>query len=782
MDQTTSSPPTGASDPPASDPPASVQPVGRVLPADASVPPAAPFAYPPGPRGTDADELHGVTVPDPYRALEDPSSDVTVAWSTAQADLLEQHRATWTSRPAFAERLRELLRTGAIGTPVWRGDRAFQTRRLPDQEHAVLLTFDPGPDDDPYADDTERVLVDPMAIDPSGTTTLDTWQPSKEGTRLAYQVSEGGSEESVLRVLDVATGDVIDGPIDRARYSPVAWLPGGDAFYYVRRLPADQVPADERQLHRRVYLHRLGTDPSADVLVFGDGLDKTNYYGVSVSLDGRWLIVSAAAGTAPRNDVWIADLRASSLEEPAFTEVVNGLDAQVSAHVGRDGRLYVGTDLDAPRGRLAVADPTTPTSEHWTDLIPEDPDAVLGGHGILDGTELAEPLILVSKVRHAISELTVHRLSDGTPLHRVELPGLGSIGGLSTLPEGGHEAWFAYTDHTTPTRILYYEATSLEVDVWAEPPGQANLPDVHTEQVTYRSADGTEVRMVIVAPAPAPAPAPTAALAPVATAAPTAAAAPAAAPGPAGDAAPAVPRPAVLYGYGGFGVMLTPSYSATTLAWVEAGGVWAVAGLRGGAEEGELWHRDGMREHKQNVFDDFHAAADHLVAQGWTTPDRLGIFGGSNGGLLVGAALTQRPEAYRAVICSAPLLDMVRYERFGLGVTWNDEYGTADDPEELAWLLGYSPYHHVVPDVGYPAVLFTAFDGDTRVDPLHARKMAAALQEATSGDPRTRPVLIRAERDVGHGGRAVSRTVDLAADQLGFLRSQLTGGDDDGTR
>jgi prolyl oligopeptidase len=265
------------------------------------------------------------------------------------------------------------------------------------------------------------------------------------------------------------------------------------------------------------------------------------------------------------------------------------------------------------------------------------------------------------------------------------------------------------------------------------------VPSVTSHQVSYTSTDGTQVLMVIVSPA----------------------------------GAADQPRPAVLYGYGGFDVSLTPTYSASILAWVEAGGVWAVANLRGGSEEGEAWHRAGMRENKQNVFDDFHAAAEHLIETGWTTQDQLGISGGSNGGLLVGAALTQRPALYRAVVCSAPLLDMVRYEHSGLGQLWNEEYGTAADPDELAWLLGYSPYHHVEEGVGYPAVLFTVFDGDTRVDTMHARKMCAALQWATSYPPSERPILLRAERDVGHGARSVSRTVDLAADQLAFLHHEL---------
>jgi prolyl oligopeptidase len=685
-------------------------------------------SYPDPPRGDDADVLHGVTIPDPYRVLEDEENPATVAWKAAQADLFAGHQQRWDAHPALHARLAELLSAGSVGTPVWRGKRSFHTRRTAEQEHVVLLTTDP--------DGTERTLVDPMAVDPSGATTLDAWQPSKQGDLLAYQLSTGGTEESVLRVMDVATGQDIDGPIDRARYSPVAWLLDGKAFYYVRRLPPDTVPEGEEQYHRRVYLHRLGSDPDSDVEIFGAGLDPTNYYGVSASRDGRWLIVTAAQGTAPRNDLWLADIEASDPAAPDLVPVHVGVDARAYPHVGRDGRLYIWTDLDAPRGRLAVADPTTPTE--WADLIPEDPEAVLDDHAILD--ELDQPVVVAAWTRHAISELTVHDLATGDRIGTLDLPGLGSVGGISERPEGGHEAWFAYTDHTTPVQILHYDAASGTIATWADSPGRVDVPSVHSRQVTYTSEDGTKVRMVIISP----------------------------------TGEPDRPRPTVLYGYGGFSVSLTPAYSAGILAWVEAGNVWAVANLRGGSEEGESWHRAGMRENKQNVFDDFLAAAEFLIENGWTTPDRLGISGGSNGGLLVGAALTQRPELFRAVVCSAPLLDMVRYEQFGLGATWNDEYWTAADPAELQWLLSYSPYHHVRDGVVYPAVLFTVFEGDTRVDTMHARKMCAALQAATAAPVDQRPILLRAEREVGHGARAVSRTVDLAADQLAFLFRELT--------
>lgn len=680
-------------------------------------------AYPEAPRSHAADELHGTSVPDPYRWLEDAEAPETVAWAAAQDALLEEHTADLPGRERLRARVTELLGAGTVGTPSWRGDRQFFVRRTAEQEHAVLLTVDP--------DGTERVLVDPVTVDPSGGTTLDAWQPSKEGRLLAYQLSAGGTEESVLHVLDVATGQHVDGPIDRARYSPVAWLPGGEAFFYVRRVAPDQVPADEAQYHRRVWLHHLGTNPDDDALVFGDGLDMTNYYGVSVSMDGRWLVVGASAGTAPRNDLWLADLSVGHLETPVLRVVQEGVDASTALQVGRDGRVYVFTDRDAPRGRIAVTTPEDPSYETWTDLVPEDDEAVLEGYAILDGDELSTGVLLCSWTRHAMGEISTHELESGRRTGSVPLPGLGSVTGLSERPEGGHEAWFGYTDHVTPASVFRYDATTGDTELWASAPGSVDVPEVHARQVEYVSADGTTVRMVVIAPTKEP------------------------------DG----PRPTVLYGYGGFGVPLTPGYSAGLLAWVEAGGVYAIANLRGGSEEGEQWHRAGMRQNKQNVFDDFLAAAERLVTDGWTSPERLAVSGGSNGGLLVGAALTQRPELFAAAVCSAPLLDMVRYEQFGLGATWSDEYGSAAVAEELTWLLSYSPYHHVREGVDYPATLFTVFDGDTRVDPLHARKMCAALQHATAGD---RPVLLRREGDVGHGARALSRTVALTVDTLSF--------------
>lgn len=681
-------------------------------------------AYPPAPRSATVDDLFGHRVADPFRPLEDADAPATREWLAAQDRLARDHLDRLPGRDRLRDRLSTLLAAGLVTPPVWRGERAWFLRRSGDQEHAVLVVRD--------ETGRERVLIDPAALDPAGTTTLDGWQPDREGRLLAYQLSHGGDEESVLAVLDVETGAPVDGPIDRTRYSPVGWLPGGTAYYYVRRLPPEQVPAAETAYHRRVWLHRVGTDPDDDIEIFGAGLAITNYYGVSVSRDGRWLLITASEGTAPRTDAWIADLADGRPEAPSLRPIQVGVDAHLAPHVGRDGRLYLLTDRDAPRGRLCVTDPRTPDYPTWRELVTEDPEGVLEDFAVLDGPELGDAAVLVAaRTRHAVGELSVHALADGRPLGTLPRPGLGSIEGLSERPEGGHEAWFGYTDHVTPPTVFRYDARDGTVERFADPPGAVELVDVRAEQVTYQSADGTPVRMFLLGPTTASGPTPT-----------------------------------VLYGYGGFGVSLTPGYSASILAWVEAGGRYAIANLRGGGEEGEEWHRAGMREHKLNVFADLEAAADWLVAHGHTSPEQLAISGGSNGGLLVGAALTRRPAAYAAVSCSAPLLDMVRYEQFGLGVTWNDEYGRADDPEELSWLLSYSPYHHVREGVGYPAVLFSIFDSDTRVDPMHARKMCAALQTATTSD---RPILLRRERDVGHGARSVSRTVELAVDTLAFL-------------
>ncbi|MFC4056955.1 prolyl oligopeptidase family protein [Planomonospora corallina] len=659
--------------------------------------------YPPAERQPIVDRLHGRAVPDPYRWLEDPGDPRTREWLAAQDALWRACAAALPGRDHWHARVAELGAAGTVTAPLWRGGRRFFLRSTAGRQHPVLYAAGPG--------GGEEALVDPGALDPSGLTVLDHWQPDLSGRLLAYQLSRGGDERSQLHVMDVATRRIVDGPIDRCRYAPVVWLPDGEAFFYVR--------------DRRVCLHRLGTAADDDVVI----LAEERSYGLGSGPGGRWLVVSAAAEGG--NDVWLADLSASPPERPRLRVVQKGIGAVTVPAVGRDGRLYLLTTLDAPRGRLCVADPADPGPEGWRELVGEDPEAVTGDFALLDGPGLpGGPVLLVGRTRHAISEIGVHDPATGERTGRVPLPGLGAVGRISTRPEGGHEAWFSYTDSVTPPGVHRYDARTGRTTPWAAAPGAVDVPELTARQVVYASADGTPVRMVVLAR-----------------------------PG-------SGPRPAILYGYGGFGRALSPSYSGYVLPWVEAGGVFVLAQVRGGGEEGARWHRDGMLERKQNAVDDFVAAAERLIADGWTAPDRLAACGESGGGLLVGAAVTQRPELFAAAVCSAPLLDMVRYERSGLGPAWRGEYGSAEDPEQLGWLLGYSPYHRVREGVDYPATLLTSFGGDTRVDPLHARKMCAALQHATSGP---RPVLLRHEGGVGHGARAAGRATALAADMLAFL-------------
>jgi prolyl oligopeptidase len=673
--------------------------------------------YPAASRSDIVDDLFGHQVADPYRWLEDGSSAETEAWLEAQDAIARPYLDSLPGRDAARKRLRQLL-PGFIGPPTVLGDRSFFSRRLPEQEHPQFCVTE--------ADGTERVLIDPSTLSDDDTVTLDGLALSKEGDRLAYFLSEGGNEETVLRVMDVATGQDIDGPIDRTRYGGATFLPGGEQYFYIRRLAPDDVPEGEDLFHRRVYLHTVGTDPSEDDLIFGEGQDKTAYLSVSTSRDGRWLAVSVSLGTAPRNDLYLADLEGDRQLRPVQKDV----DAQTHGVVHTDGRLYLFTTKDAPKGRLVVADPHQPTEEHWQDLLAESDD-------VLTDYTLTDDAVVAVRQHDVVSQLTVHDLQTGDARGQIELPGLGTAS-VSSRPEGGHEVWIGYTDNVTPYKVLHHDVSTGETKTWAETPGAIPADGISSKQVFVASKDGTQVPMFVIAR---------------------------------DDIDLDGARPTVLYGYGGFNVAMDPAYSSNVLGWVEQGGVYAIANLRGGSEYGEEWHRAGMRANKQNVFDDFIAAGEWLVASRYTSPGHLGISGGSNGGLLVGAALTQRPDLFRSVVCSAPLLDMVRYEQFSIGRTWNDEYGTAEKADELEWLLGYSPYHQVHDGTEYPAVLFTSFDSDSRTDPCHARKMCAALQWATTAADH--PILFRREAKVGHSARSITRSIELSVDTFTWNAAQL---------
>ncbi|HVV37069.1 MAG TPA: prolyl oligopeptidase family serine peptidase [Acidimicrobiales bacterium] len=673
--------------------------------------PSPKVVYPPARRADVVDDYHGTKVPDPYRWMEERDDNPELdAWLAAQDALCQPWLAALPGRDKWRAAQARLL-PGTIGPPAVRGERLYFSRREPGEQHAKLFLREP--------DGSERVLFDPMAEDASGLTTLDVVSVSPDGDRIVIGVSSGGDEDTAIRVLDVATLAVVDGPIERTRYTSVAWLPDGSGFFYVRRLTPEP-------FNRRVWRHVVGASADDDQLVFGEGRDPSTYYSVDLSNDGRWLLIAASIGTEPRNDLYIADLAGDASVRP----VVEGVDAETYGSVIL-GRLYLHTSLDAPKKRMVVTDPTRPGPENWTDVVPES-------DGVLVTAEPTEGGIVVAREQHAVTTLAVRDPATGDE-RAVALPGAGTAMVMAQRDHSAN-AWIHYTDFVNAGTVLHLAVDTATATTWATTPGA--LPpssDVLVRQHTYQSHDGVDVRMFVIAK---------------------------------GDASVG-PRPTILYGYGGFNISLSPAYSSLIQTWVDAGGVYAYANLRGGSEEGEEWHRAGMRENKQNVFEDFIAAARYLKAEGWTTTGQLGIYGGSNGGLLVGATLTQWPDEMSAVICSAPLLDMLRYEHFGLGITWNDEYGTADDPVEFQWLYGFSPYHKVRAGVAYPSVLFTSFDNDSRTDVMHPRKMCAALQFATSSDPDAKPILFRREADVGHSVRSTERTLDLGADQLSYFAHQL---------
>ncbi|MFB4263006.1 prolyl oligopeptidase family protein [Nonomuraea sp. GTA35] len=695
-----------------------------------SVPAASPAA-----RRDDVRELlGGREVADPYRWLEDPDTPETRDWLAAQADLFARARDGWPAGGWFRE-LRHLTSFERLSVPQWRGGRAFYTCLRPGAEHHRLMVRDAGGD---------RALFEPDSADPERRTVLGYWSASTDGRLMAYQTAVGGSERFTLRVLDVETGADVDEPIAGCRYSAVAWVPGQDAFYYTRY--------DERS-GARIHLHRVGQPTGADPVIFGAGSDRTAELDALVGADGRLLVVQVASGLSAANEVWVAGLREGSIEQPGLRRLPLPEDGWTSAWPAPDGRLYLLTDAGAPRGRLLVAGPpedsspedSSPADASPVDaspvdgppvdgaltprlLIPEDPEAVLDGFAVLDGLLLAHWTVA------GRGAVTRHDPATGRLLGQVELPGPGIVTELAPGGQGG-EAWYEYSDRVTPETVYRYEARTGSSTPWRRHPAPVTPPVIASETVCT-APDATPVRILLLAPA----------------------------------WHRAGPLPTILEGYGAFGEPRVADYYAAALAWAGRGGLFAVACVRGGGEGGEAWHHAGRREHKQRGIDDFIAAADHLVTAGHTTRDSLGAFGTSAGGLLAGAAMTQRPDLFAAVACTAPLLDMARYELTGLGEYWREEFGSREDPDELGWLLGYSPYHRVVPGTPYPAVLLSAFGEDTRVDPLHARKMTAALQFATTSP---RPVLLRHEAGAGHGERGRTGRLSYFADVLAFFAHQL---------
>jgi prolyl oligopeptidase len=663
------------------------------------------------------DEVHGVRIADPFRWLEDGSSKEVRRWVEAENAYTRTLLDLRPGREAIRARLASLLSIGTLSAPTPKGGRYFYTRREGEQNQPIL-----------YARDSlkgkDRVLVDPNTLSPDGTATIDWWYPSEDGSLLAYGVSTSGDEKSTLRVLNVATGRPLADVIPHTRYCTLGWLPDKSGFYYTRYPAPGEVPAGQENYNRHIFFHRLGSDWTKDPKIFGEKRKPEEMIEFTVSLDGHTLVVWVLEGWS-RSDLYVKDLQT---EGSPFVPVAEGIDALFQGEV-IGGTLYLLTNWEAPRYRLFAVDPGRPERAAWKVLIPQS-DAVLSEVHVVGGQLVALYL------KDATSRLSVFG-SGGKKIRDIPLPALGTIDKVDGRRDG-REAFFSFSSYSVLPSVYRYDLKTGAVTPWERVKSDVDLSAMDVNQVFYRSKDGTRVPMFLVHRK-----------------------------GLRLDGN----NPTVLYGYGGFNISLTPAFSRAVVLWLERGGIYAVANLRGGGEYGEDWHRAGMLERKQNVFDDFLAAASWLIDQKYTRPERLAIYGGSNGGLLVGAALTQRPDLFRAVVCAVPLLDMVRYHNFQIAKLWVPEYGSAEDPDQFRFLYSYSPYHRVKDGTPYPAVLLETAESDSRVDPMHARKMAALLQKATSAK---QPILLRTETRAGHGvGKPLTKLIDEAADTWTFLVWQL---------
>jgi prolyl oligopeptidase len=657
-------------------------------------------------------------VADPWRWLEDGAAEETREWVDAQNEFAREMLASLPQRAAIEARLNQLLTIGTVGTPRLRRERAFYQRRDGRADQPVLVVRD-------SLDGPERTLIDPNALSARGVVALDWWYPSDDGSLLAYGISEGGTEMSTLRVVDVATGACLDDAIPYTRLASLAWLPDNSGFYFTRFPVPGSVPAGQEVYHRHVFLHRLGERWEDDEEVFGAGRAAEDSPRVKISHSGRWLVVEVWQGWT-RTELHLLDRSTGQL-----FAIYTGREAIAKVEFAGD-RLFVLTNDGAPNYALFDVDLEHPEFASWRLVIAESRDRVLSDVSAVAG------VLVVHELHNATSQLRLYAL-DGTPRAEAPLPALGTVTGVGGEWAGTRITFGFETFGRAPTAYSLDPATGV-IDVYAQGEAASGVdsPRYVVHQQWYPSRDGTLISMFLVHRV---------------------------------DVRPDGNTPTLLTGYGGFNISRTPAFEAALPLWLDAGGVYAVANLRGGGEYGEAWHRAGMLECKQNVFDDFVAAADWLIAHGWTRRERLAIRGGSNGGLLVGAAMTQRPDLFQAVVCQVPLLDMLRFQNLLIARLWVAEYGSSENAEQFRWLYAYSPYHRVRDGERYPATFLLTAEGDGRVDPMHARKMAARLQSANASEA---PILLRVDTEAGHGaGKPRSKQLAEATDVWSFLFWQL---------
>jgi prolyl oligopeptidase len=696
--------------------------VAPMLHAQAPMSPA--LAYPPAPRDVQVDEYHGVKVPDPYRWLEDIDSPQTRAWVAAEGDLSRKFLDAVPGRESMTQRLRDLWDFERWTPPTRRGNFWFYTHNDGLQNQSVVFVMSARDVADASAAARARVLLDPNLLSADGTLALRETAITADGHLFAYALSEAGSDWQVWRVRDVATGRDLPDTLKWSKAGGASWRHDGSGFYYTAYDPPQAGAAlKAANEYHKLYFHRLGTPQADDELIYTRTDDPGWFVAGTVTEDGRYLVIQANLGTDERNVVLVQDLtRPHAPIVPVIAKPTAAYD--VIGNLG--GTLLVRTDDGAVRHRIIAIDLSEPAPAHWRTVIPEGADTI-------DSATLVGGQLLVHRLKDAHSTLQRYA-TDGALLGEVDLPGLGTVTGLDGRADDT-EIFYDFSGFAMPPSVFRLDLRSGATNLWRAPQLKGFVPaDYETQQVFYKSKDGTRVPMFITARK-----------------------------GTKLDGA----NPTILYAYGGFNISISPSFSPVVAAWVQMGGVYAVANIRGGGEYGRAWHEAGMKTHKQNVFDDFIAAGEYLTTARWTNPRRLAIRGGSNGGLLIGAVEEQRPDLAAAAIAQVGVMDMLRFRQFTVGRAWESDYGTVDDPAEFHALYAYSPYHNVKPGVNYPATLIMTGDHDDRVFPAHSFKFAAAMQHA---DPDGRPILLRVETRAGHGaGMPTLKLIDEVVDMYAFI-------------
>ncbi len=675
---------------------------------------ARPLKYPPTRTVDVVDDLHGVRVADPYRWLEDLDSPETAAWVAAQNEVTFGFLEQIPAREAIRERIAHLWNFEKYGLPIQEGGRYFWSKNDGLQPQSVLYWSD-------RLDGEPRVLIDPNKLSSDGTVALAGLSIHEAGKLAAYGVSMAGSDWVEWRIRDIDTGQDLPDVIKWTKFSNAAWTKDGQGFYYSRfDEPAGDKLAAVTYYHKLCY-HKLGTPQSADPVVYERPDQKEWEFTGSVTDDGRYLIITVNHGTERKNRVYYQDLAAG----PDVVKLLDDFDAQY-VFVDNDGPVFwLFTDFDAPRGRLIAIDTRKPERANWVTLIPQADET-------LQGVSRVGDVFFANYLKDAHAQVRRFAL-DGKPLGELELPGLGSAGGFGGK-RGYSQTFYTFTSFSYPTTIFRYDLASGQSTVFRRPKVDFDPERYTTQQVFYASKDGTRIPMFITHRK---------------------------------GLKLNGRNPTLLYGYGGFNNSITPHFSISRLVWMEMGGVYAVANLRGGGEYGTAWHDAGRLHNKQNVFDDFIAAAEYLIAEGYTRPQKLAIAGGSNGGLLVGACMTQRPDLFGACLPAVGVMDMLRFHKFTIGWEWVSDYGSPDDPAFFRTLYQYSPLHNLRKGTCYPATLITTADHDDRVVPAHSFKFAAALQAAQACD---KPVLIRIETRAGHGGgKPTQKIIEEVSDQYAFL-------------